>query len=146
MITDDRPAGLLAVTTAIERSAMTFSVATHQRADTICVSVTGEIDISTTTLLEQALTDALATDARAITVDLSATTFCDCTGITTLLTARRRAQAANVQYSVTNPQQVIRRLLELLDLYDLLLGHRDEPRSEAYARTGDPTPGEDRLQ
>lgn len=127
---------------------MTFSVTTRRHADTVCVAVTGEIDLSTTMFLEQTLTDALATDARAVTVDLSATTFCDCTGITTLVTARRRAQAADVYYTVTKPQRLVRRVLDVLDLYDLLTGHRDDreaPGSEACARrkshavTGSPT-------
>ena len=101
---------------------MMFSVVPHRRADTLCLSVTGEIDMSTTDHLEQALTDAFASDAQVITVDLSATTFCDCTGLTTLLTAYHHAQTRHMKYYVTNPRGVVRRILHILNLHDLLTG------------------------
>ena len=113
---------------------MIFSVTTHRRADTLCLAVAGEIDLCTTARLEQALTDAFATGPSIVTVDLSATTFCDCTGITTLLTAYHRAQACGVHYHVTNPQHIVRRVLEALDLHDLLTGNR--PASRGLASEG----------
>ena len=100
---------------------MIFTVTTHRRADALCLAVTGEIDLGTTGHLEQALTDAFATEASVITVDLSATTYCACAGITTLLTGYHRAQTRGVRYHVTNPQRIVRRVLETLNLNDLLI-------------------------
>lgn len=117
-----RPGACSGQAARTEWTALMFSVATHRRADTICMAVIGKIDLRTTRHLERTLAAALASDARVITVDLSATTFCDCAGINTLLTAYHHAQARNVRYRITNPRRVVRRVLDVLNLDDVLTG------------------------
>nr|WP_205615148.1 STAS domain-containing protein [Streptomyces harenosi] len=71
------------------------------------IEVAGELDHHTAHLLTEAV-DAAPFDSAAVIIDLSGMTYCDSTGITVLITAYRRAQAAGSALSLAgvSPDQM----------------------------------------
>ena len=98
------------------------------RIDTSCpsaafvrVAVAGEIDLTTAEVLHDGLRGALsAQHPHRVEVDLAAVSFMDCTGLTVLLVARHTALRAGGQLRITNPQPIVRRVLELTGLLGVL--------------------------
>ncbi|MFD9522269.1 STAS domain-containing protein [Streptomyces sp. NPDC059979] len=58
------------------------------------VTVTGEIDLTTSPVLHTALEEALAGRPHHLEVDFTDVTFCDCSGLNALLRARAAARQA----------------------------------------------------
>ncbi|MFF8831329.1 STAS domain-containing protein [Streptomyces sp. NPDC015131] len=85
------------------------------RDDTAVVVVKGEIDWHASAVLEAALDDALRSGARRIDVDFAGVRFCDCSGITELLSARRRARARGMTFRLVHVPKPIMRLLKATD-------------------------------
>jgi anti-anti-sigma factor len=78
----------------------------------VVVTVTGEIDVSTTGLLADAL--ARAADTAAVVVaDLTAVTFLDSTGLSTLLRAHNALTARGGRLALTGAKPAVLRVLEL---------------------------------
>jgi anti-anti-sigma factor len=88
---------------------------------TVRVAVTGEIDLSTADLLRAALLGVLAAQRpRRIEVDLAEVTFLDCGGVTVLVVVGNAAARTGCQLRITNPQPIVRRVLDLTGLLDTL--------------------------
>ena len=85
----------------------------HSDRDVTSVTLTGELDASTQLDLRRLLTEALDLGDRAIRVKLGAVSFMDSSTITEMLLAARAASAARVDFSVSDPQPSVRRILEL---------------------------------
>ncbi|MFD3557585.1 STAS domain-containing protein [Streptomyces goshikiensis] len=66
------------------------------------VTVTGEIDLSTSPALRDALEEALAGWPHRLEVDFTRVTFCDCTGLNALLAARIAAGEAGASFTLIN--------------------------------------------
>jgi anti-anti-sigma factor len=103
------------------------------RIDTSCpspsvvrVAVTGEIDLATVDMLDGGLRPVLSEPlTRFIDIDLAGVTFMDCAGLSVLIAARHATVRAGRQLQVTNPQPIVRRLLELSGLLGVLAGAFD---------------------
>jgi anti-anti-sigma factor len=101
---------------------------TQLRVDTTCLSpafvrvaVTGEIDLATAEMLHDELRTALsAQHPHRVEIDMAGVSFMDCTGLTVLIVARQAAQRTGCQLRITNPQPIVRRVLELTGLLDVL--------------------------
>lgn len=80
-------------------------------------------------------------DLVELNVDLSETTFLDCAGVSALLRARQDAADLGCLLYMSNPQLIVRRILDLTGTLELLTSQRREP-SSAVARSpadgGDP--------
>lgn len=91
------------------------------------VAVVGEIDLSTSDLLRVRLLDALsAPHPHRIEVDLAEVTFLDCSGVTVLVTLRHAAARAGCRLRITNPQPIVRRVLDLTGLLEVFTAGFDE--------------------
>jgi anti-sigma B factor antagonist len=85
------------------------------------LTVTGEIDFSTSPQLRQGLTEILQTPGTDAVVDLSAVEFVDASGIGVLIGAANLAKAMNRRLILRKPSRAVRLLLDLLELDGVLL-------------------------
>jgi anti-anti-sigma factor len=96
--------------------------ATCSAPDTARVTVVGEVDLATAPALRTALLRLLADHhPTALVVDLDAVTFLDCAGLSALVAARNAAIGTGRQVRVTNPQPIVRRVLDLTGLSDVFM-------------------------
>lgn len=87
----------------------------------VCVAVTGEVDVSNASELREALDGCLAdTTIKELVVDLSETSYIDSTGIGVLVGAAHRASQAQISLVVARPQKNVARVLGLLGVGDEL--------------------------
>src|SRR5690348_8086038 len=94
------------------------------RIDTSCLSpafvrvaVVGEIDLATAGVLHDGLHSVLSAQLpHRIEIDLAGVSFMDCTGLTVLVVTRDAALRTGCQLRITNPQPIVRRVLELTGL------------------------------
>lgn len=95
-----------------------------QRADPdseSVVVVAGEVDLSTSPRLRQTILDLLAEEPpQGVRVDLSEVRLLDSTGIFVLVDTYERAKGRGVTLIVEQPQQTVRRVLEICGLLELL--------------------------
>jgi anti-anti-sigma factor len=95
---------------------------------TVRVTVVGEIDLATASELHAGLRCALSRQAPdLLDVDLGGVTFMDCTGLGVLVAVRNAAIRSGCQLRVTNPQPIVRRILELTGLLGVFTPQVDQP-------------------
>jgi anti-anti-sigma factor len=81
------------------------------------VTVIGEIDMATASALSDRLLDVLQEQTPAVLdVDLAGVTFLDCTGISAIVAVRKAAVRAGRGMRISNPQPVVRRVLDVTGL------------------------------
>ncbi|WP_327001966.1 STAS domain-containing protein [Dactylosporangium sp. NBC_01737] len=97
---------------------MALTLSTTRDADTITVSVAGDVDLSTVADLDHAVLAAVD-DATGVVVDLAAVTFIDSAGINTLLKSRRLADERGRHFRIANATGVVHDVLDLTGV----LGH-----------------------
>jgi anti-anti-sigma factor len=105
------------------RAAAPLSIVTAQpEAGTVRVHLAGEVDLATSGQLRVALLAVVAAAAPSthVRVDLAQVTFIDAGGIGVLIRARAAAHRAGVGFSVHNPRGIVRRVIDVLDLTDML--------------------------
>ncbi|GGN94857.1 hypothetical protein GCM10010112_84580 [Actinoplanes lobatus] len=91
------------------------------------VAVAGEIDLSTSDVLHAGLLAVLSAQLpERIEVDLAKVTFMDCGGLTVLVAAGKAAARTGCQLRITNPQPIIRRVLDLTGLLEILTARFDQ--------------------
>lgn len=92
-------------------------------AGTLTVTLSGEIDLDSVTLLHQAIQEAHAPWGTHLAIDLSGVTFMDSTGVHALLTCYQHAQDHGGAMSVTGAQGIVERVLHLSGTLSLLRPH-----------------------
>jgi anti-sigma B factor antagonist len=75
----------------------------RMRGGALRLVVSGELDMSTSSVLAAAISDALANGTKAVSVDLGEVSFLDSSGIRALIDGWRLALRHGVEYRVTNP-------------------------------------------
>jgi len=91
------------------------------------LAVIGEIDRSNADMVRARLLNVLsALHPHRIEVDLAGLTFMDCSGLTVLIVAGKAAARTGCQLRITNPQPLVRRILDLTGLLDVLTAAFDE--------------------
>jgi len=113
------------------------------RIDTSCpspgtarVTVLGEIDLSNSDVLRAGLLSVLsALYPRHIEVDLAGVTFMDCSGLTALIVAGNVAARTGCRLRITNPQPIVRRILDLTGLLGALTAGFDQASPATAAAT-----------
>ena len=94
-----------------------FSVRIERRGDTAVVVPTGELDLATAPALEASLARAFRSDAGQVVLDLRELEFIDSSGLRTLLTARRQAEDAHLQFSLVAGHRALERTLEIAGVH-----------------------------
>ena len=89
----------------------------------VLLKVTGELDHHTAPQLTQALEDVRLSPGAALVVDLSELTYCDSTGITVLVTAYQRAEAAGSSFSLAGLGHDLTRMFQTVGLDQVFALH-----------------------
>ncbi|WP_326750753.1 STAS domain-containing protein [Streptomyces hirsutus] len=94
----------------------------HTPAGPFVLEVTGELDHHSAPLLAQAVKEA-PFDSHGVIIDLSGLAYCDSTGITVLLTAYQRSQAAGspLSFAGVHPDQM--RVFQVVGLDQVFTFH-----------------------
>ena len=74
----------------------------HSRGQARVFALVGELDLATAPDVREPLFEAIAAGTHQLVLDLAELTFVDSTGIATLLSVRRRIQAAGGALAVAN--------------------------------------------
>lgn|SRR5512146_2792512 len=101
--------------------AFDLQVAIHPGAPAVA-EISGEVDIASASWLHEALLLAIRRHGPAICVDLQGVTFLDCSGVSVLLTARRRACLEGGWMQVIRPSARAWHVITLLSLQDVVTG------------------------
>jgi anti-sigma B factor antagonist len=81
--------------------------------DRIVLSISGEVDISSSPVLLSALETAFDTGAHELWVDLCATTFMDSSGLHALVEMQRLAETLRGRLTIICPPGNVRRVLDV---------------------------------
>ncbi len=93
----------------------------HHGSSTVA-TVTGEIDLATAEQLRSALIAAIdAQPAPSLVIDLAGVSVLDAAGMTALIQVRQHARGRDRTVALINPQPLVGRALEIVDL-TLFLG------------------------
>jgi anti-sigma B factor antagonist len=90
-----------------------FRVEVRRHGSASVVSVSGELDLSTSAALEEELTLAADSDAEMLVVDLHQLEFMDSTGLSTLVKAQQAVQGEGKRFVLVRGPQQVQRLLTL---------------------------------
>jgi len=95
---------------------------TTDHADgTVCLTVDGDVDMTTSDYFRQTVFGLVRDPAvTGLTLDAADLSFIDSNGVTVLVKAHRAAGERGISFGITNTRDPIRGLLELLGVYDLL--------------------------
>jgi anti-sigma B factor antagonist len=97
-----------------------FDVDTITEGERVRLVVSGELDLLAAPHLRSALLEAGRHDGATIDLDLSAVTFIDSTGISVILQAWQRANAAGGRLVLGAASPVVARVIEATGLSELL--------------------------
>jgi anti-sigma B factor antagonist len=89
-------------------------------ADTVVVSVTGDLDLWNAPALEQRLSDCLERGDCWIVVDLTRASFIDSSGLGALTSSMRRVERKGGRLVVVNTSEQMLRVFELTGLHRVL--------------------------
>ena len=90
-----------------------MEVDTGQRDGAACVSLRGELDLSTVDKVEDALRRVERDEPSVVVLDLSALTFLDSTGLRTIVTADQRARRDDRRLVVVKGPETVHRVFTL---------------------------------
>jgi anti-sigma B factor antagonist len=97
-----------------------FDVTIEERADTVHVTLLGELDISTATRLEDDLRRVEAGNPPLLLLDLSRLDFMDSTGLRLLIGADSRAREAGRRFVIVRGNEMVQRVLRVTRLDERL--------------------------
>jgi anti-sigma B factor antagonist len=87
----------------------------------ICLTVGGDIDMTTSDYFNQTVMRLIGEPAVTnVVLDVAQLGFIDSNGVTVLVKAHRAADERGASFRITNAQEPIRGLLEMLGVYDML--------------------------
>jgi anti-sigma B factor antagonist len=90
-----------------------FDVITTTSEGVATVTIEGELDLATAPVLDATLADVERNGTSTVLLDLAQVRFMDSTGLRSLLSARRRAEAAGRRLRLANPSPDVERVLDL---------------------------------
>jgi anti-sigma B factor antagonist len=111
-----------------------FSVATHREGSRVTVTVTGELDLHSSTILGDRLAEL--SDVTDIELDAGGVSFIDSAGLRALLMASKAAGDRGSELRVVVLSDQMARVVEIAGVTELLPG-------VSTARVTDPAPGPD---
>ncbi|MEU8383939.1 STAS domain-containing protein [Streptosporangium sp. NPDC048865] len=89
----------------------------HRHADCAVVTVTGDIDRNSSELLRETIEQLVSGYRPRIVVDAGGITFCDSTGLRVLLSGARLTSEAGGWLRLAGVSDVLKRLLQVTDLF-----------------------------
>ncbi|MEA2157927.1 MAG: hypothetical protein QOD66_307 [Solirubrobacteraceae bacterium] len=84
-----------------------------KESDAFLLSLYGELDLATSSLLERKLQMAESAGSGRVVLDLSGLQFLDSTGLHALLRAQKRWQASGREFSLLRGPRAVHRVFEL---------------------------------
>ena len=84
------------------------------------ITVSGELDLSSSAALEEELERVAASGAERIVIDLRELEFMDSTGLSTLVKAHQRAEETGKEFGLVRGPQQVQRLLSLTGVEERL--------------------------
>ncbi|MFD9255780.1 STAS domain-containing protein [Streptomyces bottropensis] len=99
-----------------------LTVCRHVRRNRALITLAGEIDLESASLVRTALARCLSDGIRTVDVDLTSVTFCDCSGLNAFLHAAQRTTEAGGILRLHHPPLTLGRILDLTGCGFLLLG------------------------
>lgn len=96
-----------------------LNVNSRPDGDATLISVSGEVDLSTTPLLRSALVEHLDAGRKSLVLDLSEVGFLDSTGLGMLVSLHRRANDEGGSLRLTSVQRPVRRVLQITGLEEV---------------------------
>ncbi len=98
-----------------------LAVVARDGGERVCLSVTGELDLSNAECLCSAVAGVLRERApRQIDVDLAGVSLMDCSGVRALLLCRQAASLGHCRMRVVRPRPMVHRVLKITGLLGLL--------------------------
>jgi anti-anti-sigma factor len=88
--------------------------------DRTLVTLSGELDASTATLLYDQLSDLEVKDVQHVVLDLAQVSFMDSTGLSVIVTEHKRLRHSGGGLTVFAPPSSVRRLFEITGLNTVL--------------------------
>ncbi len=88
--------------------------------DRTLVTLSGELDASTATLLYDQLSDLEMQDVEHVVLDLAKVSFMDSTGLSVIVTEHKRLQHSGGSLTIFAPPSSVRRLFEITGLDAIL--------------------------
>lgn len=82
----------------------------------VALTISGELDIATAAVLRDRISAVLDDTVLPVIIDLSRVSFCDASGLTMLITLRRRANAYGRTVALAGPRPNVRKLLRITSL------------------------------
>ncbi|MDQ6841457.1 MAG: STAS domain-containing protein [Actinomycetota bacterium] len=90
-----------------------LAIEVKRDAESIVVSLTGELDLATVEAFDRTLREAEAASPARLVVDLGRLAFMDSTGLQTLLRAAERAHSSEYQLALRRGPNQVQRVFEL---------------------------------
>jgi anti-sigma B factor antagonist len=111
-----------------------LAVELNQHDDTVCVALTGELDLSSALTLEEELR-RIEEEARPglLVLDLRSLKFLDSTGLRLILAAHARALKRGGRLSIVQGSDAVRRIFRLTGVVERLNVFDDLSAAEALA-------------
>ncbi|WP_182875909.1 STAS domain-containing protein [Microbispora sp. H10670] len=102
----------------------TLKIASVARGDALVVYAEGDLDATTAHLLREELRQVWESSRISVVViDVAKIMFCDSRGLSELISALQRGQAANVRLILSGVQGVLRRVLTITGLRNVFEQH-----------------------
>jgi anti-sigma B factor antagonist len=92
-----------------------LNVYRHDRPNRTLLTMVGEIDLNSSSLVRDSLAQCLHSGIRSIEVDLTTVAFCDCSGLNVFLEAWQHTTAAGGMLQLHYPPPALARLITLLN-------------------------------
>ena len=89
-------------------------------ADTVTVTLHGEVDVMTVDQVRVALTDAIAAKPRVVVIDMADLSFIDSTGLGALIFGFQRARDAGIAFRLARPTRGVHQILVLSGLLEVV--------------------------
>jgi anti-anti-sigma factor len=111
-----------------------MEITTQRTGEILEMTVEGRLDAYWADHLSAALEEAVRAGADRIRLNMAGVTFMSSVGIRVLLKVYKQLQRINGAFSVSNPSEAVKTVLELAGLQELLAGALTAPSSTTEAR------------
>lgn len=102
---------------------MEFGCTIERHDERVVIVPEGDIDADSAGALRQVLRQTIETPGfTVLEVDMSRVAFLDSTGLGVFVAARKAAQARGTTFRLTNPNAMLRMLLQVTNLEEILTG------------------------
>ncbi len=96
-----------------------LAVATQERdAQTMLVTLQGEVDAASSGALRSGVKDALAGGYKKVVLDMTGVSFIDSAGLRVLIDSQKLAENTGASVTIDQASEVVKRLLEMTALTD----------------------------